>query len=144
MSLLSKEGERGSRVLPPLNVDDDRLYQPHSDSEESEEKGPTEANINRFKHRLRGSGSASESGSVRSESPGEGREKEREGMGSSDEDIIIEHVSSSLQADTIYNIYIASIRAEQYLLKLYIMISMLSGAHNPDAMYHNRVDVLAT
>lgn len=85
-------------------MDDDRLYQPHSDSEESEEKGPTEANINRFKHRLRGSGSASESGSVRSED-GEGREKEREGMGSSDEDIIIEHVSSLLQADTIY-IYI--------------------------------------
>ena len=92
---LSKEGKMGLRDLPPLNVDDDRLYQPHSDSEESEEKGPTEANINRFKHRLRGSGSASEGGSVRSESPedGEGREKKREEMGSSDEDIIIEHVS---------------------------------------------------
>ena len=83
-------------------MDDDRLYQLHSDSgEESEEEGTTRGNINHFKHRLRDSESASETGSVGSNSPvdgdveekrGEEEEKRRE-SDSSDEDIIIEHVS---------------------------------------------------
>ena len=95
--------DRSSRGPPPLNVDDDRLYQRHSDSgEESEEEGTTQGNINSFKHRLRDSESASEAGSVGSKSPvdrymeekrKERKKEERRKSGSSDEDIIIEHVS---------------------------------------------------
>lgn len=91
--------DRSSRGPSPLNVDDDRLYQHHSDSgEESEEEGTTRGNINSFKHRLRDSESTSEDGSVGSKSPvdrgmEERRKEERRKSGSSDEDIIIEHVS---------------------------------------------------
>ena len=83
-------------------MDDDRLYQLHSDSgEESEEEGTTRGNINRFKHRLRDSESASETGSVGSKGPVDGDMEEKRGeeeekrrkSDSSDEDIIIEHVS---------------------------------------------------
>ena len=102
---LNKEGQRNSRDFPPLNVDDNALYQPHSDSEESEEKGPIQANISHFKHRLRGSGSE---GEIESPADGEGRDEEREVMGSSNEDIIIEHVSSALPAGTMY-VSVASI-----------------------------------
>ena len=87
-------------------MDDDRLYQLHSDSgEESEEEGTTRGNINHFKHRLRDSESASEAGSVQSKSPVDGdaeerrkeeeEEEKRRESDSSDEDIIIEHVSLS-------------------------------------------------
>ena len=86
-------------------MDDDRLYQLHSDSgEESEWEGATQGNINRFKHRLRDS--ASEAGSVGSNSPVDGdmeerrkeerreeEEEKRRESDSGDEDIIIEHVS---------------------------------------------------
>ena len=91
-----------SRGPLPLNVDDDRLYQLHSDSgEESEGEGATQGNINRFKYRLRESESASEAGSVGSKSPVDGdveerrkeEEEKRRESDSSDEDIIIEHVS---------------------------------------------------
>ena len=91
--------DASSRGPPPLNVDDDQLYQRCSDSgEESEEEGMTQGNINSFKHRLRDSESASEAGSVGSKSPVDGdmeerRKEERRKSGSSDEDIIIEHVS---------------------------------------------------
>ena len=101
MDQVTFDKDGSSRVPLPLNVDDDRLYQLHSDSgEESEEEGTTRGNINRFKHRLRDSESASETGSVGSKSPVDGdveekrKEKEkRKESGSSDEDIIIEHVS---------------------------------------------------
>ena len=93
-----------SRGPPPLNVDDDRLYQPHSDSgEESEGEGATHGNINRFKHRLRDSESASEAESVGSKSPVDGdmeerreEEEKRRESDSSGEDIIIEHVSHNV------------------------------------------------
>lgn len=76
-------------------MDDDRLYQLHSDSgEESEEEGTTRGNINHFKHRLKDSESASETGSVGSKGPVDGdMEEKRRESDSSDEDIIIEHVS---------------------------------------------------
>ena len=105
MDQVTFDKDGSSRVPLPLNVDDDRLYQPHSDSgEESEEEGATQGNINRFKHRLRDSESASETGSVGSKSPVDGdaeerrkeeEEKKRRESDSSDEDIIIEHVSLS-------------------------------------------------
>ena len=109
MDQVTFDKDRSSRGPPPLNVDDDRLYQHHSDSgEESEEEGTTRGNINSFKHQLRDSESTSEGGSVGSKSPVDGdmeerrkeerrkeerRKEERRKSGSSDEDIIIEHVS---------------------------------------------------
>ena len=104
MDPVTFDKDGSSRVPLPLNVDDDRLYQPHSDSgEESEEEGTTQGNINHFKHRLRDSESASEAGSVQSKSPVDGdveerkeeEEEKRRESDSSDEDIIIEHVSLS-------------------------------------------------